>query len=225
MPAWSSIRPDRKILREEEVKILLDNIKGNDRHSTAIKCLVSILYLYGCRISEALLAKKSDIEIDSSYMWITFVTLKKRKKKPKNPARRDKPIPADRTLNVRLDSPFVENIVSHISTLQNDDKLFKFSYPTAYRKIVWCLGLDKESRETSMKEINVWLHLFRDTCLTQLAYAGANPSQLKVWAGWSSLAPSDRYIEKSKQMIEELANLRARRGYGKYTELKPIDSN
>jgi integrase len=210
MPAWSNVRPDREIMSEKEVENLLNLIPEDQPE---IKCLVSMLYLYGCRISEALELKRENIWKDENFLFIKFRTKKKKINRPKDVKRRGKPIPEERVLNVRYVSPFTDYIISWIKNVEVGEKVFPFSYPTAYRKIVWIFGLDKTNRDKAMEEINVWLHLFRDTALTQLAYAGASPFELRDFAGWSSTDPAEAYVHKCQRNMDKLAELRAKRGW------------
>jgi integrase len=204
LPKFNQSRPKRRILTDEEVMNIIDL-----QTSTMYKALVALLYLYGCRISEAIALKRKDFENDATdFLWVTMPTLKKKKT--------SKPVIHERKLNVSRESPFVDYIVSHLKNLNSEDFVFPISRQQAYYNICLPFGRsNEEQKERAFKEINVWLHYFRDSCLTQLVWNGATPFQLKQWAGWSGYSAATHYIEESQRITTELGMLRVKRGWTK----------
>jgi integrase len=206
MGRFSSEREERGYLTDEDVDKIIS-------YQTDIqtKALTSILYMYGCRISEALLLKRSSFHIDNEFLWVTMPTLKKKPKAKTKPV-----IDELRKLNVSLESKYCDYIIDYIADKKYDDILFDFSRQIAYYRICMPFGHKTlEQKKESFDKLNIWLHYFRDSCLAQLALNGASALEIKYWAGWSSLSPVDSYIRLSGEMTKHLGHIRVKRGWGK----------
>ncbi len=145
------------------------------------KALIGILYLTGCRISEALGLQKQDIYIKRKRMVISLVTLKRQ-----DGLRRD--------LIISTEAPFMELIEEYWNSMPDpESSLFPISRQHAWRII------------TKNNEL-AYCHWFRHTRLTKLAMIGATEAQLRQWTGWRELKNADTYIMRSTKIIENLAN-------------------
>ena len=190
MPKIKKVRTD--ILSHDEVG---EMIKATDK--LMIKTLISILYNYGMRISEALQLKRSDIWIKNNYLYIRPITLK---------SKVEKVIPDKRTLKRHNNSAFIKYIIRYINYMDEnkypkDTYLFQSPYninkPYSRRHILNIL--------TSLNP-TVWCHLFRHTRATLFGNMGATSSQLMAWFGWTDPRPTTRYILKSEKLIQTLAD-------------------
>jgi len=168
------------ILGRVEVEDMIENA-----HCLRDKAMISILYILGCRITEALNIKKDDIILQIDDMVSFRIRALKR--------RDASGVEYSHKITVVKDTPFMENILAYIDTISYEDKLFDISRVHAWRII------DKLNK-------NAWCHLFRHTRLTKLAEKGASPFQLQTWAGWKSIKNADSYVQKSDKLILDLAN-------------------
>jgi len=154
-----------------------------------LKALIAFLYLYGCRISEALNLKRRNIWVDGRYLVAQIGVLKRRKEK-KGPYEN---IP--HLLRVHIDAPFVKDILlPYIQGIKNREaKIFPFS-----RQLAWL----------RMKELNQKIspHVFRHDRLMKLALKGATEAQLMDWAGWTDARPAGDYIRATGRLAAELAD-------------------
>lgn len=204
MGGFNSIREDRRFLTDDDV----DKIMSYQKDSQT-KALTSILYLYGCRISEALLLRRKDFWVDDQFLWVSMPTLKKKKKALTKPT-----INEPRKLNVSFESKYTDFIIEYIKDKRKEDVLFPLSRQMAYYDICMPFGhKTQEERDRAYQELNIWLHYFRDSCLTQLALNGASIIQIRHWAGWTSFQPAEHYINLSGEMTKELGNIRVKRGW------------
>lgn len=184
MPRIKVIRED--ILSQQEVEDMI-SIANNIRD----KAIISILYLYGCRITECLNLKKSDITIDNKYIHIKFTVLKRKSKSG---------LPFKHVVLVNRDSPFTSYIIDHVTAFDNpDDDLFLNDNGNRMMRQEFTRILKKITN-------NAWCHLFRHTRLTKLAEQGATATQLMTWAGWTDTRPAGIYVQRSTKLIKPLAD-------------------
>ena len=181
MPKIKTSRDD--IIRQEETETTIAMAPN-----LQMKAIISMLYLYGCRISEALAVKKKDINIDDNYVNITFKILKRKDKSG---------IPIKHVVPVSRHAPFIDNILAHAHFLDDEDHLFMYQGKQ----------LTRQRFHKQLKKINpdAWAHLFRHARLTKLVEEGANLGQVMIWAGHSDPRASNRYLHRSTKMIRKLA--------------------
>lgn len=204
MGKFNAMRMRRQFLTDDEVDRLISIQKD-----PMIKALIAVLYLYGCRISEALALKRNSFWLDDEFLWVVMPTLKKKKT--------TKPVVAEpRKLNVSVSSHYIDYIIDYIRPLEKEQIMFPLTRQMAYYRICLPYGWKtKEQRERAYEDFNVWLHYFRDSCLIQLALNGALVLQLQHWAGWSTLQPAQSYLKLSGEMTKDLGNIRVKRGWAK----------
>ena len=151
-----------------------------------------MLWMSGCRISEALAVKRSDIKADEDYLYITILPLKhwiKTKdgvKKTSFPV--SLPLPRKNTI-------FTKFIIRQSLSVIGNGKLWDMDRTTAWRRIT---------------ELNpkIYLHTFRYTRATHFANKGIKEDKMKKWFGWSkqSHMPS-RYIDYSKLEMLDMTKI------------------
>jgi len=156
-----------------------------------LKALVSFLYVFGVRISEALRLKKEDFVVEGDKLVVTVPLLKKRTSGPfTNPTH---------ILKADLNTPFVNYIVEWINQRQPGEFMWPLGRTWAsVRKKAWMY----------IKELNpnVSPHIFRHTRLTKLALRGATGPDLMDWAGWSDLRPATKYLHAAGKLAEKFSD-------------------
>lgn len=170
----------RHILTRDEVEVMIAGAC-----SIRDQALVAVLYILGCRISEALALRVNDIIIRETVVSFRIVSLKRRETTE-----------YVHTVTVSKETPFINIVTEYIDAIsitEDNARLFPFDRIQAWRIV-------------KKLNPNAWLHLFRHTRLTKLAEQGANPFQLQIWAGWKSIKQADTYVRKSDKMILDLAN-------------------
>lgn len=153
-----------------------------------LKGLAAFLYLYGCRVSEALNLTPNDVFIEGKYLIARIGVLKRRKKT--NAPYAD----ISHLIHVPLTAPFVkEYLLPYLASRGNQALLFNVS-----RQAVW----------ESLKELNpnISPHIFRHDRLMKLALKGASESELKDFAGWTDTRPASNYIRSTGRLALNLAN-------------------
>ncbi|MEM4204170.1 MAG: site-specific integrase [Candidatus Methanomethylicaceae archaeon] len=171
MPKYK-FRRDR-LTTKEEVESMIKRAKW-----PWLKALVAFLYLYGCRVSEALAVKGEDVWVEGGDLCAKIPVLKRRERAKNGPY-----VGLTHILRVSVNSPFVKDVVlPYLSRVKPDGRLFPKS-----RQLVWM----------RLKELNERIspHVFRHDRLTKLAMKRPDPFMLKDWAGWSDIRPAEYYIE------------------------------
>jgi len=182
MPIYKFKR--RKLTTEEEVRSMIEKAKW-----PWLKALIAFLYLYGCRISEALNLKRSNIWVEGDYLIAEIGVLKRRREK-RGPYEN---IP--HLIHVSLDAPFVKDVLlPYIEEIKEKEaRLFPVS-----RQLAWL----------RIKELNpnISPHVFRHDRLMKLAMKGASEAELMDWAGWSDPRPAGTYIRATGRLAMKLAD-------------------
>jgi integrase len=180
MPEYKFKRKDLTSL--EEVRSMIARARWD-----WLKALIAFLYLYGCRISEALKLQRRNVWIEDEYLVAQIGVLKRRS--GKGPYEN-----VPHLIHVSTDAPFVKDvIIPYLERIRDPDaKLFPRT-----RQLVW----------TRLKELNplVSPHVFRHDRLMKLALAGASEAQLMDWAGWTDPRPAGNYIRSTGRLAQELA--------------------
>lgn len=180
----------RDTLSYGEVKEIIDNAPA-----LKYKAFFALLYLTGGRVSEltnryvwkynkkkkksVIIGKemgirKSNITVTDKDVYVTLPLLKKKKSLLKD----------EHTLVFSKKAPFMDTILSYLSSLKEEDALFPFTRTMAWKVL-------RKLNDTA------WLHLFRHTRLSSLARVGASPEDLRTWAGHADY----RYLGRYLQMI------------------------
>ena len=153
----------------------IDRIMQDPSVEPWVQNLILLLYFFGCRISEALALLSSDFEVVElegvEFLYLSCPTLK-------NP-HQDR-----RDLYVKLDRPYVKNLVQYIrkKDKSQDTRIWRYSRQ-------WC------RIKIQRRLPNVSPHVFRHSRLDGFAQAGESAFALQSWAGWSSVAPANSYVQ------------------------------
>lgn len=149
------------------------------------RALIAILYLYGCRVSEALKLKRKDIWFDGEFLVLSIPLLKKRKKTK---------VYEDRhVLKIYKNAPFIGEVLKYLDGKDPEALLFPFTRQWVWAKI-------KERKK------DVSPHIFRHDRLTKLAMMGASEYVLVDWAGWADSRPAQSYVRKTGRMAAQFAD-------------------
>ncbi|RKX46022.1 MAG: hypothetical protein DRP27_02550 [Thermotogae bacterium] len=179
MPKVKTWRED--IIRPEEVKGLIAKTSN-----PMLKCLIAILYAFGCRISEALELRRKDVRIERDYLAIRFPLKKRRPKSGFKPV-----------IERRLDRNhyLVKYIIDWVSQIEDSDS---YIFPSRHKG----KHLSRVRAWQLLKEIDekIWPHAFRHSLATLMAEHGASALEMKAWFGWGSLNTALFYIEMTEAM-------------------------
>jgi len=187
MPQYKFKRDPANLVSVEEAGRMIKSAKHD-----WLKALISFLYLFGCRISEALEVRRGDFWIENNYLAVRMKILKKRKKKKSSGPYGDGDF---HILRVSLDAPFVKKIlIPYLKKIKNrESRVFPVSRQLAWRK---------------MKDLNpnISPHIFRHDRLLKFALKGATGVELMDWAGWSDMRPARNYLLKAGRLAANLAD-------------------
>lgn len=185
------------VIRVEELDQILTKSGELDRYGLpgiAWQCLVSIMWLYGKRISEIVSLKTRAVRIDLNYLTILFLVLKKR-------SRRDPGLQSPFTKRVTLDNEYTKYVTDWWN--QNREQEFLFPRPQTKMRHIY-----REYAHHVLKEISprISCHLFRHSLATQMAENGATAYELVNWFDWDRTDTALEYVRRSGQMTERLSN-------------------
>jgi len=150
-----------------------------------LKAIIAFLYVFGCRISEALELRVGDVHIlkegKNLILEVELPYLKK-KDKPEGPYEKLHILRA----NIN-ETPILTPFLKYYLNIRKNAELYERVFPYS-RKTVW----------KKMKNLNenISPHVFRHDRLTKLAIKYADPFLLKYWAGWEDLRPAQNYVEE-----------------------------
>lgn len=175
MPKYGFKRED--ILSREEVQKMIDL-----EEDLSFKALIAFIYIFGCRISEALNVKKEDVKLNPKTLSVKLLTLKTKDRGPTVPKR----------VNVAsLDAPFM-GLFLHQLGMVSEGKLWHFGRVTAWRHI-------------KKLNPNCSPHIFRHTRATKFALAGAEITDMWAWFGWKDMNTASKYIHASGRLAAKLS--------------------
>lgn len=153
------------------------------------KTILCCLYIFGCRVNEALQLRVRDFKADLEYFWVDIPNSKRMKGQKTI-------LPPFRTLKVRLDTPYLEYLMNWLEkkdlTVGRDGLVFPYT-----RVAVWYF----------LKKVqpNLSPHKFRHNRLTKVAMDEANPLVIQSLAGHSSIKSSQKYLDKSGIIAQKYA--------------------
>jgi integrase len=180
MPTYNFTRED--VLSQSEVSSMLNNAEED-----WLKALISTLYIYGCRISEALKLRGKDFWWEEEkYLVVHLGVLKRRERGAFKEY--------SHNLRVNKDTVFLSYLTNFLSKIPNDSLLWE--------DISSWMAWDK------IKKLNPKCspHIFRHTRATLLTRRGASPVELQEWMGWRSTAMTDAYILKDGRFARNLSD-------------------
>jgi len=182
MPRYKFKR--REITTVAEVRDMIERARWD-----WLRALIAFLYLFGCRISEALNLRRKDVWVEGSYL-VAKIGVLKRRKEARGPYEN-----VPHLIHVSLNAPFVKDvIIPYIEKIEDyERRLWPYT-----RQLVWM----------RLKELNPFVspHVFRHDRLMKLAMKGATELQLMDWAGWSDPRPAENYIRATGRLAMELAD-------------------
>jgi len=181
MPRYKFVREE--ITTIEELQDMIDKTRYE-----WLKSLLAFLYLFGCRVSEALQLRRRNLWIESPDLAARIGVLKRRERS-KGPYQT-----VDHILRVNLKAPFISDyLLPYLEKLRPEQKVWSVS-----RQLVWL----------RMKEVNQQCspHVFRHDRLMKLAQKGATEAELMDWAGWSDPRPAGDYIRATGRLAARLAD-------------------
>jgi len=154
-----------------------------------LQAMIAFLYIYGCRVSEALGVQLRDCSMEGGYLRVRIGVLKKRVKGP---------FEADpHQVYARRQAPFMRYLMAYIQAVSKGGSLERELWPYS-RQWVW----------QKIKALNpkVSPHAFRHSRLQDLADRGATPWELRDWAGWRDTRPAEAYVQRSGRTTKRLAD-------------------
>lgn len=164
----------RKALTEQEIKLLLDNIKDK-----TLLLMIRILVETACRAGR-------DGELEFFNIRLRDVDFENNKIKILGKE--------GNTRFVKFSDKTKEMLESYVKEHQIEDRLFNFSYDKGLKEI-------KLAGINILKK-NITFHTFRHTSLKLMADNHASAFEIKAYAGHKSVVSSDAYIEASSQQME-----------------------
>ncbi|MCD6360244.1 MAG: tyrosine-type recombinase/integrase [Armatimonadetes bacterium] len=156
-----------------------------------LKALIAFLYLFGVRITEALMLRRGDFSISGGKLVVRLRLLKKRKKSG--------PFADFHILRVSLEAPFIQHILYYLRGMEPDQRVWPLAENKNYAR--W-----KAWNEIKRLNRKCTPHIFRHSRLTKLALKGADAPVLMDWAGWSDPRPAGRYLHMSGSLAEKFAD-------------------
>jgi integrase len=187
MPKYKYSR-EHYLNREEVIAMI------NGASEDWFKALLSCLYLYGLRISEALDLKPADFKTEYKKHLAVTVRLSKKRKMHSSP------VVPQHIVRVSYKKPslqpFIFPLVQYIvarSKTHPADKLWSCDRVTVWHKIK---ALNQKCSS----------HLFRHSRLHQLAEQGASGLVLKDFAGWADLRPASNYVATTGDLAKKYSD-------------------
>lgn len=160
------------------------------------KAFISIMWLFGKRVSEIIGLRTQDVRVNGEYLAILFTVLKKRSYKDPGMRR-----PFQK--RVTLENPYTETIITWWNREKKEEE--KFLFPRSQTKMGY---IYRQYAHLVLKEISpkISSHLFRHSLATQMAENGATAYELVNWFDWDRTDTALEYIRRSGAMTEKLSN-------------------
>ena len=244
MPIVKVKRED--ILREDEFNGMLNKLEGKytiiGEYKTTlhgkpivqkfhidckqIQCLLCLLWIFGKRIQEILLLRRKDLYTEGGFLFVGFIVLKKKKRKP---------VQERYIKRITLEHPYTHYILDYMSSI-NDPKEYMFPGGTRPRKFISKVNVYKyvtdeeghirrrlkdtkiyqyERSETGymsyqlawkiIKFLNpdAYPHLFRHSLATKMAEHNYTEDQLMSWFDWSDPKTAHDYVKRGPRLTEQ----------------------
>jgi integrase len=185
-------------------------------------CLISILWLFGKRISEVLQLKRKDVWTSRGYFYIRFSVLKKKKKQGDVKSATVPVIQKIKRLHVEKHQPLSGYILQYCQSLPHPEDWLFPGKSKPHVQVVRNTKTGKTykykrdttghmSRITAYKILkvlnpNYYPHFFRRSLATALAEEHFNAIELKHWFDWEKIDTAMRYINESGVLTERISN-------------------
>lgn len=152
----------------------------SEAETPAFRALLSVLWVWGPRINEALRLERRDFDVFEKQVRVRMPLSKKRKEGEFH------------VLRASLSTPGLEGLVEYLRDAP-DGRLFRFSKRTVQRK------LHRINPQTSP-------HWFRHTRASRLADRTEDVMALVDWFGWADPRPAMHYIQMSGKLASRLSD-------------------
>lgn len=172
IPKYKTAKPYEEITRENLEKYLSVDLEPD------VKALIVCLWIYGLRISEALMLRPYDFRDIDEGLQVNTITLKRGKKER-------------RVLWCDNGTPHLQILKSYVFSLDQMTKLFPMRRETYWSKF-------------KKLDLSLCTHRFRHHRATQLALQRATVFELQNWLGHADVRQSTRYIHASGIIARDL---------------------
>lgn len=172
----------RKVLTDAEFKIMLKETKSL---RPIIGSAIRFIAATGCRLREALLLRREDVDVMDGMLSIVRIPTLKRAGRPK------------RRVDLRNKSAAMRELAQICSKLQPQEVIFKAAPRTIQAKLEVILDKIKPDRASLV-------HLLRHTHASQLIARGADWNYVRARLGWSSLEMAKVYAHTDTGRVNEV---------------------
>lgn len=194
MPRYGYERTD--VIRPVELGEILDRAESIEMlgiPGLGWQALISIMWLFGKRVSEIISLRTQDVRSDGEYLYILFTVLKKR-------SFTDPGLRMPFQKRITLENPYTEYILNWLDRVKEQTFLF----PRRQTKMG---HIYRQYAHLVLKEISpdISAHLFRHSLATQMAEDGATAYELVSWFDWDRTDTALEYVRRGGAMTERLS--------------------
>jgi len=194
LPRYMYQRQD--VIRPVELGEILDRAKTIDKYGIpglGWQAFISIMWLFGKRVSEIVSLRTQDVRVDGEYLYILFTVLKKR-------STSDPGIRMPFQKRITLENPYTEAIIEWWNQVREG----RFLFPRHQTKMG---HIYRQYAHLVLKEISPQIssHLFRHSLATQMAEDGATAYEMVSWFDWDRTDTALEYIRRGGAMTERLS--------------------
>ncbi len=184
------------VIRPVELGEILDRAEAIDKYGIpglGWQAFISIMWLFGKRVSEIVSLRTQDVRVDGEYLHILFTVLKKR-------STADPGIRMPFLKRITLENPYTEAIIAWWNRVRGG----QFLFPRHQTKMGY---IYRQYAHLVLKEISPQIssHLFRHSLATQMAEDGATAYELVSWFDWDRTDTALEYIRRGGAMTERLS--------------------
>ena len=191
---FQSIKQNRKIpltLNYEEINIILSKININKANSLRDKCIISMLYSSGLRVSELLSLRLTNINLEEDIIRVV------------GKGRKERIVPIGKVSKLDLLN-YLENERPKLTRKKNSKgSLFLSNRGNALsRKTTWNI-VSKHSKKC-FPDKNISPHTFRHSFASHLLEGGADLRIVQELLGHSSISTTQIYTHIDKTYLKEI---------------------
>lgn len=184
------------VIRPVELGEILDGAESIDKYGIpglGWQAFISIMWLFGKRVSEIVSLRTQDVRVDGEYLHILFTVLKKE-------STSDPGIRMPFLKRITLENPYTETIIEWWNRVREG----QFLFPRHQTKMG---HIYRQYAHLVLKEISPQIssHLFRHSLATQMAEDGATAYELVSWFDWDRTDTALEYIRRGGAMTERLS--------------------
>jgi len=195
MPLYKYQRED--VIRPNELDEILrkcGEIKYMGLPGQAWQAFVSLLWLFGKRVSEIIPLRVNELGIEKEDLFVRFKVLKKRK----DPSG----IKRTYTKRITLDNPYTDYVLHWWNKIK-EHETYLFPRPQTKTGHIY-----RQYANNVLKKIGFDLspHLFRHSLATQMAEKKATAYELINWFDWDQTDSALKYIRRSGTLTQRLSD-------------------